>query len=368
VQRGELTPGTAAPGQALQPGRLPEVVETALDAIIVIDAGHRVVLFNTAACRMFQRRAGEMLGQPLDVLLPALLRGVHREHVARYAEDGAVARRMGSVRALSGVRSDGSEFPIEATISRAGAGDDLLMTVMVRDVTEIREAEAARQARIAHEAATRAKNEFLSRMSHELRTPLNAVLGITQLMQAQPGRSPGDAHQLGLLHTAGLQLQALIDQMLMLSRHAEEARPPPAPAEEALAEPPSGTVLYIEDNAVNALLVKELLRQWPKVEVVIAETGTDGLRVARERRPTLVLLDMHLPDMSGQAVLAALRGDPATRGITVAVLSANAMPQDRVDALAAGARAYWTKPINFPAFLADLRRLLRQAALSPPPA
>ena len=343
--------------------RLADIVETAMDAIITIDGEQRIVLFNTAACQMFLRTAAEVLGQPLDLLIPATHRFLHRQHVFLYREGHEAARRMGPVRALSGLRSDGTEFPIEATISRTGHGRETLMTVMVRDVTEVREAERARQARAAIEAANQAKNEFLSRMSHELRTPLNAVLGITQLLRGRPGAGLGshESMQLELLHGAGLQLQVLIDHMLEFSLHTvEEAPSHPTTAAEA-AEPPSGTVLYIEDNAVNALLVVEVLRQWPEVKVVVAETGEDGVAQARELKPSLVLLDMRLPDMTGVQVLNRLQDDPATCGLTVVALSASAMPLDVEFAMNAGARAYWTKPFDFPAFLSNVKTLLNEA-------
>lgn len=357
--------------------RLADIVETAMDAIITIDAGQHIVLFNDAACRMFLRSARDALGQPLDLLIPAAHRSVHRAHVARYHEGHDIARRMGPVRALSGLRSDGTEFPIEATISRTGHGADMLMTVMVRDVTAVREAERARLARAAAEAANRAKNEFLSRMSHELRTPLNAVLGITQLLRSRPGAHLGgnEGMQLELLHGAGLQLQVLIDRMLEFSRHPGGDFPLPTDADTASDEPPSGTVLYIEDNAVNALLVVEVLSQWPEVKVVVAETGTEGVQQARQLDPSLVLLDMRLPDMSGDQVLNELQDYPATRDLTVVALSASAMPLDVELAMAAGARAYWTKPFDFPSFLSNVKALLNEArrkrgepkpAVSPP--
>lgn len=359
--------------------RLADIVETAMDAIITIDAAQRIVLFNDAACRMFLRSARDALGQPLDVLIPAVHRPAHRQHVARYHEGHDAARRMGPVRALSGLRSDGTEFPIEATISRTGQGADMLMTVMVRDVTAVRDAERARLARAAAEAANRAKNEFLSRMSDELRTPLNAVLGITQLLRGRSGAHLGgnESMQLELLHGAGLQLQVLIDRMLEFSRHPGDDVPLPTAADTPADEPPSGTVLYIEDNAVNALLVVEVLRQWPAVKVVVAETGADGVQQARQIDPSLVLLDMRLPDMSGDQVIHQLQADPATRGLTVVALSASAMPLDVELAMSAGARAYWTKPFDFPSFLANVKALLSEAkrkrrvampTVSPPPA
>jgi CheY-like chemotaxis protein len=121
--------------------------------------------------------------------------------------------------------------------------------------------------------------------------------------------------------------------------------------------------------------VVEVLRQWPKVKVVVAETGTEGVQQARQLDPSLVLLDMRLPDMSGDQVLNELQDDPATRDLTVVALSASAMPLDVELAMAAGARAYWTKPFDFPAFLSNVKALLSEArrkrgapkpAVSPP--
>ncbi|MDB5820870.1 MAG: hypothetical protein JWQ11_4510, partial [Rhizobacter sp.] len=121
---------------------------------------------------------------------------------------------------------------------------------------------------------------------------------------------------------------------------------------------PCGCVVYIEDNLVNAILVERLLARWPQVEVLVAEDGASGLRLAAERQPQVLLLDMHLPDMHGLQVLAALRSGHETRHIPVVSLSANAMPEEVRAALAAGALAYWTKPIDFDQFIAGMRALL----------
>jgi CheY-like chemotaxis protein/nitrogen-specific signal transduction histidine kinase len=109
---------------------------------------------------------------------------------------------------------------MEASISRVGEGDRLLMTVMARDVTQLRQAERAQLAHAAAEAANRAKTEFLSRISHELRTPLNAVLGFAQLMRAdvQDPLSPHHQEQIELVLQAGEHLRTLIEETLDVSR------------------------------------------------------------------------------------------------------------------------------------------------------
>lgn len=137
---------------------------------------------------------------------------------------------------------------------------------------------------------------------------------------------------------------------------------PAEPAQPALAQPPAtpparlppARLLYIEDNPVNALLIRELLADHPDVELQVAETGRAGVQRARDWRPELILVDLQLPDIDGHAVLQALRADPATAGIRCVVLSANATPDDVQAARAAGFADYWTKPIDFDRFLHGL--------------
>jgi hypothetical protein len=120
---------------------------------------------------------------------------------------------------------------------------------------------------------------------------------------------------------------------------------------------PRHRLLYIEDNPVNALIIRELVGRRGDLAVHVAPDGTSGVAQARELQPGLVLLDMQLPDIDGLEVLAQLRADPATRAIPVIALSANAMPDDIDRALAAGCSGYWTKPLDFRAFMAGLETL-----------
>jgi PAS domain S-box-containing protein len=134
-------------------------------------------------------------------------------------------------------------------------------------------------------------------------------------------------------------------------------RPPDVVAEDAAS--PQGTVLYIEDNAVNTLLVEQLLARWRDVRFVAAANGTAGIGMAIALRPDLVLLDLQLPDLDGLEVLARLRAHDALQGVPVIVLSASAMPDDIAQALGRGATDYWTKPLDFQGFLSGIARLLR---------
>ena len=135
------------------------------------------------------------------------------------------------------------------------------------------------------------------------------------------------------------------------------ATPAGRPDAHALAAP-VGSVLYIEDNAVNALLVEQLLARWDGVRLSVAADGHGGLKMAAALQPDLVLLDMQLPDLDGIEVLRRLRADEALRDTPVIVLSASAMPEEIALARSCGATDYWTKPLDFQRFLAGIARTL----------
>jgi PAS domain S-box-containing protein len=120
-------------------------------------------------------------------------------------------------------------------------------------------------------------------------------------------------------------------------------------------------VLHIEDNLSNLKLVERILARRPDIEVVPAMHGRLGLELAREHRPILVLLDLHLPDMGGDEVLQRLRDDPVTASIPVIMVSADATPGQVQRLLAAGATAYLTKPIDVPQLLQILDQALDDA-------
>ena len=137
---------------------------------------------------------------------------------------------------------------------------------------------------------------------------------------------------------------------------SETARVPPS-APERTSPARAGRVLYIEDNAVNVLLVEELVRSFTRLSIESEVNGQSGVARARSLLPDLILVDMQLPDIDGFEVLRQLRDDPRTSAIRCVALSANAMPEDIARARAAGFDDYWTKPIDVDQFLAALSRL-----------
>ena len=112
------------------------IVESAMDAIITIDESQRVVQFNAAAERVFRWPRTAVLGQPLEMLIPRRFHAAHHAHVERFGTTATTSRSMGAQTVLRGVRADGEEFPIEASISQHVEGERRLYTVILRDVTE----------------------------------------------------------------------------------------------------------------------------------------------------------------------------------------------------------------------------------------
>jgi len=118
------------------------------------------------------------------------------------------------------------------------------------------------------------------------------------------------------------------------------------------------TILYIEDNLSNLELVRRVLNRRPGIRLIDAMQGRLGVDLAREHHPDLILLDLHLPDISGTEVLRQVREDPRTNGIPVIVISADATPGQIERLLTDGALAYLTKPLDVRKLLALLDQTL----------
>jgi len=146
---------TSAAEAKAQQDRLAGIIGSAMDAIITVDESQHIQVFNRAAEQIFRCSASQALGQTLDRFIPERFREVHRHHVENFEHTGITNRTMSRPGTLWGRRSDGEEFPIEATISQVKSGDQKLFTVVLRDVTERKEAESriAEQARLLDQAS-----------------------------------------------------------------------------------------------------------------------------------------------------------------------------------------------------------------------
>lgn len=159
--------------------KLRGIVSLAVDAIISTDDSYCITLFNPAAERIFGYRAEDVLGKPLDLLLPESARDIHRTHLDRFRRSTTHSKEMGQRGQIWGRRSTGELFPAEASISKIQLGDETHFTAVLRDVTMERRAEREREALLVREMEARAAAEsaqqriaFLSRASDVLHSSL----------------------------------------------------------------------------------------------------------------------------------------------------------------------------------------------------
>ena len=122
------------------------IIDTSMDAIIGVDARQHIVLFSAAAERLFQLPAAQAMGQTLDRFLPESVRDAHQDHVRKFIGGSVSTRNMGQVGTLTALKSDGTEFPVDASISQILTGDEQMFTVTIRDVTEHKKLEQALRA------------------------------------------------------------------------------------------------------------------------------------------------------------------------------------------------------------------------------
>lgn len=199
--------------------RLADLLDIVEDGIVTADARQAVVLFNRGAANLFGYDPAEVVGRPLDLLIPDRFRPAHAGQVAGFGRAPDPARLMGDRREVYGRRKDGTEFPAEVSISKFDAGDGLLFTAIVRDVTERKRYEAAARelddlrarARLAEaEAAARHSEDALRVRTDELRATTQ------QLWQAAKLAGVGElaasiAHELNNpLGTVSLRVEGLL--------------------------------------------------------------------------------------------------------------------------------------------------------------
>jgi PAS domain S-box-containing protein len=205
-----------------QTRRLAAIVEEAEDGIISVDAELRIRLFNRGAEKIFGYRAEEVLGEPLNLLIPERFRAMHDRHVHGFAAGDERARKMGERREIISLRKGGEEFPAEASILKQEYGGEATYAVILRDTTvRKREEEALRVAKTEAEVASQTKSRFLASMSHELRTPLNAIIGFSQLMLRHVHGPLGDPSYDGYVANileGGEILLSLINDILDMSK------------------------------------------------------------------------------------------------------------------------------------------------------
>jgi protein-histidine pros-kinase len=195
-----------------------DLLESTPDAIIMANQTGRIVLANSQAETLFGYERGELLGTLVEVLLPSRYRGGHVSHRSGYFHQPRT-RSMGAGLELFGLRKDGSEFPVEISLSPLKTDGGTLVMSAIRDITSRKGIERALQEKnVELERANQAKDRFLASMSHELRTPLNGIIGFAEfLSDGKPGPlNDKQKEYLGDILNSGRHLLHLINDMLDL--------------------------------------------------------------------------------------------------------------------------------------------------------
>jgi PAS domain S-box-containing protein len=189
------------------------LLEGAPDAMVIVNAKGNIHLVNVEMERLFGYTRGELVGSPLQIVIPERYRERHQHQWGSYVGAPKV-RTMGSDLELSGLRKDGSEFPVEIRLSPIELRGQMFVSGAIRDVSERKRLEEKTQ------EASRLKSEFLANMSHELRTPLNAIIGFAELMHRGKVGPMADEHHefIGDILTSARHLLRLINDVLDVAK------------------------------------------------------------------------------------------------------------------------------------------------------
>jgi PAS domain S-box-containing protein len=207
--------------------RLAAIVDSAMDGVISTDSEMRITVFNRAAERMFGRSERAMLGQPLDALLPVRFRSAHRDLMQSFATSGLAKRVMGVPGQVTGMRADGEEFPLEASIARVSVGDETILTVILRDISERVRAEEQRQqleGQLRQSQKMQSLGTLTGGIAHDFNNILTAITGNAKLAIDDLPRTHPVQRSLVEIDKAAARATNLVRQVLAFGRRQEAQR------------------------------------------------------------------------------------------------------------------------------------------------
>ncbi len=195
------------------------ILASAMDAIITIDEQHRIVLFNQAAERMFMFEVTDVLGTSLDRLIPIKYRDRHEKHINEFGRTKVTQRQMGQITPLSGLRANGEEFPIEASISQIKVNEQQLFTVIIRDITDKKRLES----QLLRSQRMESIGTLAGGIAHDLNNVLSPILTAAELLQMRTNDQSDDSTSrlLNIIQTNALRGAEMIRQVLSFARGVE---------------------------------------------------------------------------------------------------------------------------------------------------
>jgi PAS domain S-box-containing protein len=285
------------------------IIRSAMDAIISINDEQRIIVFNAAAERMFGCPAAEAIGSPLDRFIPARFHASHRRHVEAYGRTGSTSRTMGKLSVISGLRTDGTEFPIEATISQVDIAGHKIYSAIVRDVTERYRAEQERadmQSKILHQEKLAGIGLLASGMAHEIGNPLASIQAVCD-NQLRKKTDPKVAEKFQRIRDQIARIVQIVRQLVNFARR----------------EPDVWKMVSVNQQIEAALTIAKLSRQSKTAEVKLELDPTLPQTVCVGDQLSQVFLNLFLnafdamQDEGGRIVVRSCMPEPGRIAVSV---------------------------------------------------
>lgn len=201
--------------------RLSEIIDIAQDAIVSVDENHIVTLFNNGAERVFGYKEDEVVGQPLEILLPEFLHSDHHRLVKEFGDSEINSRVMSTRGELSGIRKNGEQFPAEVSISKVTVGGKAIFTAFLQDISTRKRAEA-RQTALEQKLYQTQKMETVGRLAggiaHELNNMLSPILGYAEILMLQLKKRGEDPAHANAIYRSAQRAKSLVSKILLFSR------------------------------------------------------------------------------------------------------------------------------------------------------